>query len=110
MIQQVGVSVMDAGNPALGATQYFRLSAPALARAPSIRATFGDSGVLNLRIDGEVGPWYRLQASTNFTSWNELGQFLPTEFPWTWMDEGTATAAPWRFFRVVAEPAPVSSP
>ena len=110
VIQQVGVSVMDAGNPALGATQYFRLSAPALARAPSIRATFGDSGVWNLRIDGEVGPWYRLQASTNFTSWNELGQFLPTEFPWTWMDEGAAAAPPWRFFRVVAEPAPVSSP
>lgn len=110
VVQIAGVSVMDTGNPALGATQSVRLSVPALTRPPSLQVSSGDSGSLRLHIDGEAGPGYRLQASTNLNSWSDLGQFLPTAFPWTWNDEGLNASTPWRFFRVLAEPSPTASP
>ncbi|MFM8879282.1 MAG: DUF1566 domain-containing protein, partial [Verrucomicrobiota bacterium] len=110
VVQQAGVVVSDSGMPAMGATQYFRLNVPALARPPSLQARIGDGGAWTLQIDGEPGPGYRLQASTNLTSWSDLGQFLPSLFPWIWTDEGSTSPQPWRFFRVIAEPAPGTSP
>ena len=110
VVRLAGVSVSDSGSPPLGATQFIRLSVPALARAPSLQPRFGEDGAWSLRIDGEPGPGYRLQASTNLTSWSDLGQFLPAVFPWTWTEDGSTSPQPWRFFRVIAEPAPSTSP
>jgi len=110
VVQIAGISVMDTGTPALGATQSVRLSVPALKRPPSLQVSSGDAGSLRLQIDGEAGPGYRLQASTNLSSWSDLGQFLPTAFPWIWNDEGSNASTPWRFFRVLAEPSPIASP
>ncbi|MCE2827904.1 MAG: hypothetical protein LW626_12615, partial [Verrucomicrobium sp.] len=75
-----------------------------------LQPRFGEDGAWSLRIDGEPGPGYRLQASTNLTSWSDLGQFLPVVFPWTWTEDGSTSPQPWRFFRVIAEPAPSTSP
>jgi hypothetical protein len=110
VVQIAGISVMDTGNPSLGSTQSVRLSVPALTRPPSLLVSSGDAGSLRLQIDGEAGPGYRLQASTNLSSWSDLGQFLPTVFPWIWNDEGSNASTPWRFFRVLAEPSPIASP
>ena len=101
--QTVAVVVSDNGTPIMSATQSFTTTviqpvAPALHAASSIT-----NGQFGFWINGDTGPDYTIQVSTNLTSWNPVftGNSLPV--PCFWVDTNSSSY-PIRFYRVVLGP------
>jgi len=100
--QTVAVVVSDNGTPGLSATQSFmatviRPSAPVLNAGPVANGNFG------FWINGDSGPDYTIQASTNLISWAPLFTSNSPVLPYYWADTNTA-AYPVRFYRTVLGP------
>lgn len=101
--QTVAVVVSDNGTPIMSATQSFTTTViqpvvPALHAASSIT-----NGQFGFWINGDTGPDYTIQVSTNLTSWNPVftGNSLPV--PCFWVDTNSSSY-PIRFYRVVLGP------
>jgi hypothetical protein len=77
------VVVTDNGSPSMSTTQSFNVVVNPLAQ-PSITAPVLGAGQIGLTVNGQVGPDYAVQASSNLTSWSTLFITNPTAMPFNW--------------------------
>jgi hypothetical protein len=100
--QAVAVVVSDNGMPVLSATQGFTVTViqPVV---PVLNAVSITNGQFEFWINGDTGPDYTIQVSTNLTSWNPIftGNSLPV--PYFWVDTNSLSY-PIRFYRTVLGP------
>ena len=100
--QTVTVAVSDNGAPVLTATQSFTVTViqPAL---PTLNAASLTNGQFGFWIDGNTGPDYTIQVSTNLTSWDSILTSNSPALPYFWMDTDSVSY-PCRFYRVILGP------
>jgi hypothetical protein len=99
------VQVTDNGSPNLGATQSFQAKVNPLAR-PTISAPVFVNGQFQLRVNGDSGPDYFIQASTNLispTNWVTVWVTNSPSMPFTWSSAVTSNS-PTLFYRVLLGP------
>jgi hypothetical protein len=100
--QTVAVVVSDNGAPIMSATQSFTVAViqPVV---PALNAVSITNGKFGFWINGDTGPDYTIQVSTNLTSWNPVftGNSLPA--PYFWVDTNSLSC-PIRFYRAVLGP------
>jgi pectate lyase len=98
----ITVSVVDDHIPSLGATQSFSVTVNALTPS-TISNPVKTGNQLVFTVNGQNGPDYAVQASTNLTDWTSLlitnSPAMP--FMWTNMDIGVE---PMLFYRIKAGP------
>src|SRR5262249_34026926 len=95
------VVVTDNGVPNLSATQSFavivnKLSLPTL--APMM-----DNSQFGFLANGDFGPDYTIQASTNLTAWTNLFTTNSPALPFSWVDTNSPLF-PQRFYRLLLGP------
>jgi hypothetical protein len=100
--QTVAVVVSDNGAPVLTATQSFAVivNAPA---APTLNATPVTNGRFGFWINGDDGPDYTIQSSTNLTAWASIFTTNSPVLPSFWVDTNPATSSS-LFYRVLLGP------
>lgn len=100
--QTVAVVVSDNGAPIMSATQSFTATVikPVV---PALNAVSITNGQFGFWVNGDTGPDYTIQVSTNLTSWNPVftGNSLPV--PYFWVDTNSLSC-PIRFYRAVLGP------
>ena len=96
--QTVTVVVSDNGVPALTATQSFTVTVSQPAR-PTLNTLSLTNGQFGFWINGNTGPDYTIQASTNLTSWDSIVTSNSPALPYFWMDTDSKSY-PFRFYRV----------
>jgi Concanavalin A-like lectin/glucanases superfamily/Bacterial Ig domain len=96
------VRVADNGAPSLSATQQFNVIVNPLADPRVLSVTNVSSG-LRLRIDGDDGPDYIVQATTNMADWTNLLTTNSPNVPFNWTDANTGSFLQ-RFYRVLLGP------
>jgi hypothetical protein len=100
--QAVAVVVSDNGAPVLSATQSFTVTVnqpamPTLIAAPITNGQFG------FWINGDMGPDYTIQSSTNLTAWVAMFTSNSPALPCFWVDTNSASC-PFLFYRVLLGP------
>jgi endoglucanase len=95
------VMVADNGTPSLSATQNFFVTVNPLA-TPQLSHAIFSNGQFALQIDGDNGPDYQIQVSTNLTDWNTLFTTNSPALPFTWTNN--AGDASMNFYRVLMGP------
>jgi hypothetical protein len=98
----MAVVVTDNGTPALSATQNFSVIVNPLT-SPNITSPGIVGGQLGLSVNGQVGPDYAVQASTNLMDWNTLFITNPVVMPFSW-DATNISALPMQFYRIKVGP------
>jgi hypothetical protein len=100
--QTVAVVVSDNGAPALAATNNFTVTViqPAF---PILNAAAVSNGQFEFWINGDGGPDYTIQSSTNLTSWASLWTNNSPAMPYPWVDTN-AMSDPFSFYRVLLGP------
>jgi hypothetical protein len=100
--QTVAVVVSDNGAPVLTATQSFTVTVnqPAF---PTLLATTIANGQFGFWINGDAGPDYLIQSSTNLTAWVPIFNTNSPALPWFWADTNS-TSNPFLFYRVLLGP------
>jgi len=93
--------VSDNGTPPMSATQSFLVLVNPLS-APGISNVSFARGQFSLYVNGQNGPDYAIQSSTNLTQWGNLLITNSPALPFNWTD--TNPAAPARFYRVKLGP------
>jgi hypothetical protein len=96
------VVVADNGSPSMIATQSFSVMVNPLT-APSIVAPQVTGGQIGLTINGQVGPDYAVQGSTNLVNWDTLWVTNPAIMPFTW-SATNITALTAQFYRIKTGP------
>ncbi len=98
----ISVKVEDDGTPIGSATQSFWVSvlSPAF---PSLSQPRWNSNGLSLRINGDQGPDYLVQGSTNLSAWTTLLTTNPAVLPLDWVDLDS-TNIPVRYYRLQLGP------
>jgi autotransporter-associated beta strand protein len=96
------VVVADSGSPSLSATQSYHVVVNALV-LPMVTSPAWSGGQFSLSVDGQVGPDYAVQLSTNLYDWQTLFITNPPAMPFGWMDTNTS-ADPMRFYRIKVGP------
>jgi len=96
------VVVTDNGTPNLSATQSFSvivnpLTLPGIASSTLLGEQFG------LAVNGQVGPDYAVQASSNLVDWRTLLITNPAVMPFGWTDTNAPTL-PMQFYRIKVGP------
>jgi len=99
---QFGIVVADNGSPSLNATQSFCVVVNPLTR-PYIVSNVWTSGRFNLSVNGQAGPDYAVQTSSNLLSWDTLLSTNSPAMPFRWTDTDT-NAWPARFYRIKIGP------
>jgi hypothetical protein len=95
------LQVSDHGTPSLSATQSFSVIVNPLS-APGISSFSFPGGQFGFNINGQSGPDYAIEASTNLTQWSHVFITNSPALPFVWAD--TNLAAPQRFYRVKLGP------
>jgi hypothetical protein len=95
------VVVTDNGTPNLSATQSFSVLVNPLT-APTFSAPALTGGQIGFAINGQAGPDYAVQVSSNLTSWNTLFITNSPAMPFTWTTN--AGAARSQFYRIKTGP------
>jgi hyaluronate lyase len=98
----LAVVVTDSGTPSQSATQTFSVLVDQLS-APVLTQTLTTNGFLALQADGDFGPDYSVQASTNLADWETVFAASQPALPFGWTDTNAA-AFPTRFYRVRLSP------
>ena len=98
----ITVQVSDNGLPNLSATQSFSIVVNPLTR-PAMSSVMAINGQLTLRLNGQTGPDYAVQVSTNLLSWKMLLITNSPAMPWTWADTN-GTTLPAQFYRIKTGP------
>jgi len=94
---------MDNGSPNLSATQNFSVTVNPLT-LPSVTApSIFPGGQFGLSVNGQIGPDYAVQRSTNFFNWDTLLITNPAAMPFTWKATDT-TLLPAQFYRIKIGP------
>jgi hypothetical protein len=98
--QTVSVVASDNGVPPLSAAQSFTTTVirPAI---PTLGASM-TNGQFGFWINGDMGPDYIIQASTNLTSWVPISTNRSPSLPYFW--ETNSMAYPFLFYRVLLGP------
>jgi autotransporter-associated beta strand protein len=101
------VVVSDNGSPILSDTQSYNVTVrtvtpPTVVSMGMITASNG-SRQFQMQIDGEAGPDYTIQASTNLQSWTNLATTTPSVLPYLWTDLNSTNLVR-RFYRVLRGP------
>ena len=98
----MSVVVSDSGTPSLSATQGFSVTVNLPAR-PQIQPPLFVGGQFSLTINGDAGPDYLVQASTNLFEWATIFSTNSPALPLAWTDFA-ATNFDRRFYRVLLGP------
>ncbi len=96
--QTVAVAVSDNGAPPLAATQSFVI-AVLQPTAPTLNAASFTNGQFGLWMNGDTGPDYIIQTSSNLGSWISVFTNAPPSLPFLWLDPN-APLVPSRFYRL----------
>jgi hypothetical protein len=97
----ISLMVADDGIPSLSATQSFTAVVNPLTSAVLSSVTFSNSQ-LSFQVNGQTGPDYAVQVSTNLITWNTAFINYQPSMPFLWT---TNTAGlPAQFFRIKAGP------
>jgi hypothetical protein len=100
--QAVIVTVSDSGLPVMSATQGFSVTVTRPA-TPVLSAASVQGGQFAFSVNGDSGPDYTIQVSSNLISWTPLLTTNSPVLPWFWADTNSATF-PVRFYRAVLGP------
>ncbi len=95
------VMVADNGTPSLSATQSFTVTVSPLAQ-PQIGTASLNGGQLVLQVNGNDGPDYQIQSSTNLVDWNVVFTTNSPAMPFAWTN--STIGLPVNFFRIQAGP------
>jgi hypothetical protein len=96
------VQVADNGSPSLSATQSFTVTVNALLAA-ELSVPVITNNQLTVQVNGQTGPDYVVEMSTNLVSWSAVFTTNSPGMPFVWTDTNTL-AAPVRFYRIKAGP------
>lgn len=99
---QFTLEVTDDGSPNLSATQSFEMSVNPLT-LPTLSSVARSNGQLSLLINGQQGPDYAIESSTNLVDWNSLLITNSPLMPWMWVDTNQSDL-PAEFYRVKVGP------
>jgi len=98
----VTVKVADNGTPSLSATQSFLVIVNPVVR-PNLTALTHTSGSFSFQVNGQIGPDYTIQTSTNLVDWIDAFTTNSPPLPFGWTDPNSV-AAPAKFYRLVLSP------
>ena len=100
--QTVAVVVSDNGAPVLAATNNFTVTViqPAF---PVLNASAVSNGQFEFWINGDTGPDYTIQSSSNLTSWVSIWTNNSPAMPYHWADTNSMSD-PFFFYRVLLGP------
>ena len=96
------VTVTDNGSPNLSATNSFSVSVNPVAQPTTSAASYAN-GQFSLTVNGDTGPDYIIQTSTNLVNWQSLLTNSSPAVPFVFTDTNAA-AAPVQFYRVLLGP------
>jgi hypothetical protein len=98
----VSLRVSDNGLPVLNATQDFLITVNPLSKP--VFSSFGmTNGQFTLQLNGQAGPDYEVQISTNLLDWGNLFIANAPVMPWIWTDTNEGLL-PARFYRIKIGP------
>jgi len=100
--QTVAVVVSDNGTPVMSATQDFTVTVIQPVR-PALTAALMTNGQFGFWVNGDVGPDYTIQFSTNLVSWSLLATVDSPLLPFMWW-ETNAIKFNSEFYRVLLGP------
>jgi len=95
------LQVSDNGTPPLSATQIFSVIVNPLL-APGISNLSGAGGQFSFNVNGQSGPDYAIEISTNLTQWSNVFITNSPALPFNWTV--VATNSPQRFYRIKLGP------
>ncbi len=95
------VQVSDNGTPPLSATQSFYVAVNPLP-LPQLASAGWSNGQFVLQVNGQAGPDYEIQTSTNLTQWSAVFTTNSPAMPFSWQDLAATNSA--GFYRVVVGP------
>ena len=93
---------MDNDMPPLSATQSFTVFVNPLTQ-PTVSSITFNNGQLTFQVNGETGPDYDIQTSTNLTNWSTVFITNSPPMPFQWLDTNAATL-PAQFYRIGVGP------
>jgi hypothetical protein len=100
-INPISLVVSDDGIPSLSATQSFNVNVNPLTNA-ILSSVALSSGQLSFQVNGETGPDYAVQVSSNLINWNSLSTNYSPSMPFSWSTNvGTSPA---QFYRIEIGP------
>jgi len=94
----VSLKVSDNGLPVLSATHNFLITVNPLSK-PVFSSFEVTNDQFTLQLDGQTGPDYEVQVSTNLFDWSNLFIANSPPMPWTWTDTNEGLL-PARFYRI----------
>ena len=95
------VMVADNSAPSMSATQSFVVTVSPLL-PPHFSAVSWNGSQLVLQVDGDSGPDYQIQVSTNLVNWTGMFTTNSPAVPFVWTNNNTGS--PVNFFRVLVGP------
>jgi hypothetical protein len=98
----VVVQVTDDGTPPFTVLQGYNVIVNPLT-PPSVVSPAWSGGRFNLSVNGQTGPDYAVQTSSNLTSWNILFITNSPAMPFSWSDSNAGTH-PVQFYRIKTGP------
>jgi hypothetical protein len=98
----VTIQVTDDGAPTMSATQSFSVIVNPPTQ-PDVSSPAWASGQFSLSVNGQSGPDYAVQASTNLADWQSVFTTNSPTMPFEWADPDAGTF-PMRFYRIVVGP------
>jgi hypothetical protein len=96
------LQVSDNGTPPLSATRNFSVTVNPLPMPSISNLSFG-GGQFSLQVNGQTGPDYRIETSTNLTDWTPVHTANSPAMPFTWTYVATGGVSK-RFYRVKIGP------
>jgi Cellulase (glycosyl hydrolase family 5)/Putative Ig domain len=102
MIRTISLKVSDNGTPGLSATQNFTVTVNPLTQ-PYLSSIMSSNGQLMFQVNGETGPDYAVESSTNLEDWNVLFTTNSPLLPFNWTEAGASTL-PVQFYRIKLGP------
>ncbi len=100
--QTISLKVSADGLPSLSATQSFTAIVNPLT-APMIESVMASNRQFSLQLNGETGPDYAVQVSTNLLDWTTLLITNSPAMPWQWTATNQANF-PAQFYRIKTGP------
>ena len=101
LTNQFTLTVSDNGTPSLSATQSFTVTVNPITPVGISNISFAD-GQFSFGVNGQSGPDYAVETSTNLTQWSNVFITNSPALPFTWTD--ATTNSPQRFYRIKLGP------
>jgi hypothetical protein len=96
------LAVFDNGTPSMSATQSFSVMVNPLS-TPVVGNVSIAGGKFTLSVNGQSGPDYAVETSTNLFQWSNVFVTNSPALPFVWIDT-SSTTAPLRFYRIKLGP------